>query len=186
MYPTKIEVNGKIYELDTDFRTAIACFRVINDKELSDFKRGYAILTLLIKGKFDLLEMNQLLEKCAIYLRCGKESNMSKEKIDVDYVKDEARIRTSIRQCYFGYDLNKVDYLHWWEYNELIEGLTEETLLSKVRDIRNYDLSEEKDPKRRQIIFDMKKQVALEEIEEKKLTEEEEKNVLAFDKAMGF
>ena len=185
MYPTEIEVNGKIYKLDTDFRTAIACFKAINDKELSNFKRGYAILTLLIDGHFEISEMNQLLEKCAIYLRCGKHENMTKDKVDINYVKDEARIRTSIRQCYYGYDLNKIDYLHWWEYNELIEGLTEETLLSKVREIRNYDLSEEKDLKRREKILEMKKQVALDDEDEEKLTEEEQENVSAFDKAMG-
>ena len=48
MYPTKMEANGRIYEIDTDFRTAIACFKAINDMELTDLERFYAVETLLL------------------------------------------------------------------------------------------------------------------------------------------
>lgn len=183
MYPTKIEVNNKIYELNTDYRTAIACFKVINDKSISKFNRGFAILTLLI-GKFDLEDMQELLTKCGIYLRCGKEENDSKKDADMDYVQDERIIRTSIRQCYHE-NLNNIEYLHWWEYNEMIEGLTEDTILSKIREIRSYDLSEEKDSKRKDAILEIKRKVALETDDEEELSEEEERNIAAFDEAAG-
>ncbi len=182
-YPTKIEVNGKIYNLDTDYRTAIACFKAINDNTLSNFKRGYIILTLLI-GDFELEDMKIALDKCAFFLRCGKEKNDSRDIIDFDHVKDEVRVRTSIRQCY-KINLNTVDYMHWWEYNELIEGLTPESLINKVREIRSYDLSEETDEKRKLKILEAKQAVALDNEDIEDLSEEEKNNISEFDREMG-
>ena len=45
-------------------------------------------------------------------------------------------------------DLNAVK-MHWWQFCELIQGLTEHCVLSRIREIRNYDLAEIKDSKSR-------------------------------------
>ena len=146
IYPTKMEVNGKVYDIDTDYRTALACFKAINDNDLKDIERGIVVVALLLGKDVPLEDTQEALDKCAIYLRCGREENQDTNEVDMDYFQDERAIRTSIRQCYHE-NLNEKNYLHWWEYNEMIEGLTEETLLSKIREIRNYDLSKEKDYK---------------------------------------
>lgn len=160
MYPTKMEANGRIYEIDTDFRTAIACFKAINDMELTDLERFYAVETLLLGDLVFPQDEDILKEKIANYLRCGKTENTSDNEIDFDYIQDEERVRTSIRQCYH-INLNEIPYLHWWEYNELISGLTNESLINKIRDLRNYDISEIKDEKDRKKIIEAKERVAL-------------------------
>ena len=35
-YPELITVDGKDYEINTDFRYGLACYQCINDKEISD------------------------------------------------------------------------------------------------------------------------------------------------------
>ena len=160
IYPTKMEANGHIYPINTDYRYALACFKAINDYTITQRERYYAIQTILL-GENVLEEDEAILqEKIATYLRCGKEENTSQEEIDMDYFQDESLIRTSIKQVYHGLDVTK-ENLHWWEYNELISGLTEECLLNKVRDLRSYDLSEEKDEKRRNKISEAQQRVAL-------------------------
>lgn len=173
-YPTKIKVNGRTYNIDTNYRTALACYRAINDNEIKDIERGLAVVTLLLGKDVPLEDINEALNKCAIYLRCGKEQNIDVDDIDMDYFQDERAIKTSIRQCYHE-NPNEKDY-HWWEYNELIEGLTEETLLSKIREIRNYDLSKEKDYKLRQKIQKAKDYYALKK-KETPLTDEQKRNI---------
>ena len=160
IYPTKMEANGHIYPINTDYRYALACLKAINDNEITERERYIAIQTILL-GE-NVLEEDEIVlqNKIALYLRCGKEENTSVDEIDMDYFQDESLIRTSIKQVYHGFDINK-EYLHWYEYNELISGLTEECLLNKVRDLRSYDLSEEKDEKRRQKIFEAQQRVAL-------------------------
>lgn len=180
-YPTKIEVNGKIYNIDTNYKTALACFKAINDNDLKDIERALVVVDLLLGDDVPLEDTQEALNKCAIYLRCGKTENVDNDEIDIDYFQDERAIKTSIRQCYH----EKLDdNTHWWEYNELIEGLTEETLLSKIRQIRNFDLSKEKDPKVRDKIQKAKDFYAIKK-EEKPMTDEEKQNIEQFYKLVG-
>lgn len=173
MYPTKMEANGHIYPINTDYRVALACFKAINDTEITNLERFYAIETLLL-GENVLSEDELILkQKIELYLRCGKEENISEEERDFDYLQDEAEVRTSIRQCYNNLDINKLDYLHWYEYNELISGLTNESLLNKIRDLRGFDLSEVSDEKRKTKIIKAQERVALKEIHKKTKEEEE-------------
>lgn len=172
MYPTKMEANGHIYDINTDYRIALACFKAINDIEINDIERFYAIETMLL-GNNVLEEDEQILhDKIAKYLRCGKDENVSEEERDFDYLQDEEATRTSIRQSYH-INLNEISYMHWYEYNELISGLTSESLLNKIRDLRSYDLSEISDEKRKQKIIEAQQRVALKE-EHIKTKEEKE------------
>ena len=179
MYPTEIEVNGITYKINTDYRVALACFKAIEDDSINDTERALAIITLLLGKDVRYKDYEECLNKCAIYLRCGKEENDDINEADMDYLQDEEIIRTSIRQCYHE-NINE-KYLHWWEYNELIEGLTEETALSQIRELRSYDLSDETDEKRKKQIQKAKNRVALKKHNVKKeFTEEEIKNMEEF------
>jgi len=180
IYPTKMEVNGVAYDIDTNYKTALACYQAINDDNLKDLERAIVVVSLLLGENVPLEDTAEALQKCAIYLRCGREENPNEDEIDMDYFQDEIAIRTSIRQCYH-INLNTEENIHWWEYNELIEGLTEETLLSKIREIRNWDLSEEKDPKTRERIRKAKERVALKR-KDIVFTDEEKQNIENFKK----
>lgn len=160
MYPTKMEANGRLYKINTDFRIGLACFRALNDFEITDTERFYAVQTLLLGENVLPQDEIVLKNKIEIYLRCGQEKNTSNEEIDFDYIQDEQTTRTSIRQCYH-INLNEIEYLHWYEYNELISGLTTESLLNKIRDLRSYDLSEVTDEKQRAKIIEAQNRVAL-------------------------
>ena len=61
MYPTKMEANGHIYPINTDYRVALACFRAINDAEISNLERFYAVETLLLGT--EVLEQDELILK---------------------------------------------------------------------------------------------------------------------------
>ena len=182
MYPTKMEVNGKTYQINTDYQVALQCFKAINDDTINDTERALAVVTLLLGKDVPIEDITIALEKCAIYLRCGKKENANKDEIDMDYFQDETAIKTSIRQCYH-INLNKEQNVHWWEYNELIEGLTEETLLSKIREIRNYNVNEEMDSKTKKKIMEAKEFYALKK--EKKLTKEQEASMNNLNKLLG-
>lgn len=172
-YPTKMEANGHIYKINTDFRIGLACIKAINDCEITDIERFYAIETLLL-GK-DVFPQDELIlkEKIELYLKCGKNENVDKTEIDFDYIQDEEITKNSIRQCYNNLDIYKLEHLHWYEYNELISGLTPESVLNRIRDLRNIDVSEINDEKRKNKIIEMQKKVALKEYHMK--TEQDKK-----------
>ena len=67
--------------------------------------------------------------------------------------------------------------MHWYQFIDLIQGLTEDSVMSKVRELRNYDLSEVKDQKTRNKIIKLQQNVALKE----KLTPEEQEALDKFE-----
>lgn len=176
MYPTKMKANGNIYPINTDYRIALACFRAMEDDSISDLEKGYAIETLLLGDNVSPLDEPILNEKIKIYLRCGKEQNEDIKNIDYDYLQDEQLTRTSIRQCYH-INLNEIPYMHWWEYNEIISGLTNDSVINCIRDLRSRDASEIKDDKERNKLIEAQKRVA---IKDKHIKTDEEKELDEF------
>lgn len=185
MYPTKMEANGRIYPINTDYKVALACFKALEDTEINDIERFYAIETLLL-GDNVLEEDEAILKpKIELYLRHGEAENTNIQEIDMDYLQDEVVSRVSIRQCYH-ISLNEIPYMHWYEYNELLSGLTNESILNRIRELRSYDVSKIEDAKEKRKLIEAKKQVALKKNYKKKQpTKEQKESAMAFYKALN-
>jgi nitric oxide reductase large subunit len=106
--------------------------------------------------------MEDFLRIAGDYLRCGeKEEAHTSAKRDMDFNADEKYIAASFMSDY-QIDLSKTD-MHFWQYIHLVQGFTERSVMSRVREIRNYDLDELKDPKTRAKMVKAKEAVALPE-----------------------
>ena len=105
-------------------------------------------------------DLQQFLDKAALFLQCGKTADeCGANKKDMDFWHDRAYINASFMSDY-KLDLSTAK-LHWWQFCELIQGLTENCVLSRVREIRNYDLNEIKDSKSKAKMAKAKEAVAL-------------------------
>lgn len=173
MYPEYAEINGKQYKIDTSYKTALRCFEIIDDTTIHDFERAMAVIYLLFGVVPEDKDVDQFLKKATYYLQCGKTQSKSKEQ-DMDFQQDKGFIMSSFMSDYH-IDLNKTD-MHFWQYIDLIEGLTNECILNRVRDIRTCDISQEKDEKRRRQIIESKKQLALKT--KKKFVSEQQQNMI--------
>ena len=186
-YPEYATIDGVDYKIDTDFRTALRCFDIIEDDEIDDYERAIAIIYLL----FDFIpkeeEVEKFLDKVKIYLQCGKTDEEEQQtKKDMDFKQDYGLITSSFMSDY-RMDLSK-ENLHFWHFITLLEGLTEKCSLNRVRELRTYDLSDEKDEKRKRKIQEMQKKVALKDnqIKQKKQYSTEELNSMEeFYKSIG-
>ncbi len=170
-YPTKVEVDGIVIPIDTSFKTALRCMEVINDDSINDQERALAVIYLLTDD-IPKVDLNKLLLVLKKYLQCGQEEihPVSLQK-DMDLEQDEKYIISSFMFDY-GIDLEKED-MHWWRFMDLLNGLSSECILSRIRDIRTMDLSIYKDPKSREKILKARRQVAL-KIKHKETDEEKE------------
>jgi hypothetical protein len=175
-YPQYAEVKGIRYKINTDYRVALRCFEVIEDVDISDEERAVAIVYLLF-GDVPLEHMEDFLRIAGDFLRCGEaqESQGTAEK-DMDFTADEKYIVASFMSDY-RIDLPSVD-MHFWQYIQLIQGFTERSVMSRVREIRNYDLAELKDPKARANMVKAKAAVAL----PNKFSKDEQKAIEEFEK----
>ena len=183
MYPEYAKIKEKEYKIDADFRTALKCFEVVEDTTISDYERALAIVYLI----FDFIPDKNLelfLEKAISFLQCGKTfEEQNENKRDMDFIQDKKYINSSFMSDY-NIDLSKAK-LHFWQYIELLEGLTETSSLSRIRDLRNYDTSQIQDLKKKREIEDAQKKIALKETTVKKLTVEQQQNSDDFYKMTG-
>lgn len=173
-YPTKVEVDGVVIPIDTSFKTALKCMEVVEDDGISDQERALAIIFLLTDTipEVDLIKLLKVLSK---YLQCGQEKIERHSAVkDMDLDQDYKYIIASFMHDY-KIDLDSED-MHWWRFMELLNGLSGECILNRVRDIRTMDLSIYKDAKTKERILKARRQVAL---KIKHTETEEERNHLA-------
>lgn len=189
-YPSKVKIEDREYEINTDFRVAIECNQIALDDKISDFERALAIIYKLYgeKGLNANSDLNRLLELGQKYLSCGKEvENNENEEPDMDFVQDMDYIEASFMSDY-NIDLSSTE-MHWWKFYNLINGLSNSEMgsccvLNRVRNLRTYDASQIKDSKERSKIEKAKEQVALKK-KEKPLTDKQKESIERFNKLAG-
>ena len=197
--PKYVKVDDELYEINTDFRVALACDKIARDKNIGDYERTLAIIYKLF-GEKGLLCSNQqkLIESGLKYLTINKSSeeeksfkNEPRNKNELDFNKCEGLIRSSFKFDY-NYDPYELEYLHWYDfYNDLENLSTSEfgtcCVLSRIQSILNTDVSKIKDTKERTKIVDAIKLLRQKYCvsEEKEMTQEQEESAKAFYKSLG-
>jgi hypothetical protein len=190
----KIQIGDTIYNANTDFRVAIECNRIANDETINKYERPLGIIcTMFGEEGLDNPEHYEKLLKWALnYLSCGKEIKKTQEEPDMDYIEDMEYIEASFMSDY-QIDLENTE-MDWQKFNKLINGLSNSEfgnccVLNRVRNLRNFDVSQIKDPKEKDKIIKAKELVKLkthkEEVEVE-LNEQQQQSVDEFYKALGF
>lgn len=175
-YPKQATVNGVKYSINTDFNVALKCFDIINDESIGDTERTYAVVYKLFGFIPKDEDMPIFVEKVEKYLGCGQSQEEHKErKKDMDFSYDWKYLVASFMSDY-NINLNESN-MHWYQFVDLIQGFTEDSVMSRVRDLRNYDLSEVKDYKQRNKIISAQKAVAIPE----SLTKDEQEALDEFE-----
>ena len=188
-YPKYVEVDGKRYEINTDFRVAIKCNEIATDNSIGDYERALAIIYTLFgeEGINTPKHYEKLLELSKKYLLCGDKQLDTTDEPDMDYVEDMDYIEASFMSDYH-IDLSETQ-MHWWKFNNLINGLSNSELgdccvLNRIRNLRNYDTKDIKDSKERQRMEEAKERFALKK-NRKVATEEQKENMEEILKDLG-
>lgn len=187
-YPEYVEVEGKQYKINTDFRYAIKCNQIAQDNTIGDYERVLGVICTLFGAEaLDNPKHYEKLLKLALkYLSCGKEID-NDEKPDMDYIQDMDYIEASFMSDYH-IDLAN-EKMHWWKFSKLINGLSNSELgncciLNRVRNLRNFDLKDIKDPKEKSKIRKAQQQVALKK-DKKVATDKQVESAKKFYEALG-
>lgn len=195
--PNYVKVDDKLYKINTDFRVAIECNKIAQNTKIGDYERTMAIIFKLFgEDGLNCVKIDKLLELGIKYIslldtnKNDLKTNL-KANLDIDISKCEGLIRSSFKFDY-NYDPYELKYLHWYDfYNDLENLSTSEfgncCILNRVISILNQDASKIKDNKERQKLVETQK--LLKEkycvIQEKELTDEQEKSAEEFYKALN-
>ena len=194
--PQYVKVDDKLYKINTDFRVALECNNIAEDKTIGDYERALAIIYKLFgEDGLDCKNQNKLLELAMKYLLLGREQNSLKnephDKYELDFNKCIGLIKASFKFDY-KYDPYELEYLHWYDfYNDLESLSTSEfgncCILNRVTSILNQEPKEIKDNKQRQKLIEAQKLLSQKycKQEEVKMTKEQEESAKAFYKSLG-
>ena len=159
--PASVNVGGKDYEIETDFRTIIEVENMIfgplteeqetfareiqrqselsaEDAELN--ARYFYAMQLFYKGCIPD-DLEEATEKLIWFYACGKKQKGNKPKEPVlSFVNDMDYINAGFLQDY-GIDLFDVDYMHWWKFMSLFSALHDDCKICEIMGWRGADLS---------------------------------------------
>lgn len=177
-YPYFIRVDGEVVPIRTDFRDYIKLMDVFRSKDVSDLEKAEFICSFFLKAPSDLDkaigELMGFINMDALgYPVSGEdgevETGMEDEEADLEdepvkmvysFEYDYAYILAGFRQCY-QIDLKAVEYMHWWEFRCLFQGLPADTEIKRRIRYRGMDLSKIKDKEERKRIRRIQNEIRL-------------------------
>ena len=138
--PTKTIIDGKEYNLKTDFRNCLKAIMAFEDEELTGSEKAVIMLQLLYEEIPENLD--EAVKKAILFLDCGEQeedkkvgSQKSSNRL-YSFSKDAKYIYSAIKQTH-GIDLENVEYLHWWKFVYLFLDLNPDCFFCKIMDLRN-------------------------------------------------
>ena len=171
-YPKVLEVHGEFCPIITDFREYIRLLDMLKCKELNDIQRIMILKEYFLKdisidseaihALTDFVTMN-MKEKESEQDPDGEEGEELEEtgkKNLFSYEIDYSYILSGFLRDY-GIDLETVNYLHWWKFRMLFDGLSEDTEIKQRIMYRGINLSDIKDKDERKRISRIQKQIRL-------------------------
>lgn len=167
LLPTTVNVGGTDYPINSDFRTSILFEQMAVDTDIENDEKWRYLLEYYYNGITVTDEnIGGLVEEALKFYRCERgqlqsdnegckdSSTSSSDKIyDFDY--DDMYIYSAFLQQY-NIDLQDVEYLHWWKFKAMFNGLKEDCKFCKILEYRSVDLAEIKDEEQRKHYKNMK------------------------------
>ena len=194
--PEYVKVDGELYKINTDFRVALECDAIARDKSIGNFERALAInYKLFGKAGLNCENQEKLTELSMKYISLGKEEKCLKmhsdDKFELDFEKCKGLIKSSFKFDY-NYDPYELEYLHWFDFYNDLENLSNNEfgtccILNRIINLLNYDTSTIKDDKERTKLNESKEELRKKYCicEEKELSKEQDESANELYKALG-
>ena len=168
-YPTSILVDGQEVQIVTDFRDYIRLFDMLKDDSLSCSEKAVVLgqyfrtppsdLNAAIEGLLSFVSMEEL-PKCGIHGSDRSEEEEARQKEVYSFSIDYPFIFSAFLREY-QINLRTIEYMHWWEFRMLFDGLPDDTEIKKRIMYRGLNLNEIKDRKERKRIERIQNQIRL-------------------------
>lgn len=171
-YPCSIWIEGEAIPILTDFRSYIKLMDVFRAKDLTDRDRAEFIcsfflkipsnMNMAIESLLEFISMDTLKPPVSTEVLEDVDANLEEEPVKMVYSFefDYPYILAGFRQCY-QIDLRTVEYMHWWEFRCLFQGLPVDTEIKQRIHYRGLELSEIKDKEERKRVQRIQNEIRL-------------------------
>lgn len=177
--PTTVEVAGREFVIASDFRTSILYEQLMQDPDIEERDKILAASRLYFPDEFPG-DYAEAMNKIIWFYSCGKEL----QEFQTDQSSKPKRNRFGGKRLYdydidapyfyaaflsqYGIDLQDVEYMHWWKFQALFLGLSENQRLSQIMEYRAIDISKIKNRAERERYAALQNQYRLPDIRSKK------------------
>lgn len=187
----KLPTEYKGLKIDTNFRSFILFELLMQDNDLSSEQKISFTLELFFHNQNlkTVEEIKTAINGILWFYSLGKseekennnkkaqETKEKKQKAIYSFEHDANLIYSAFLGQY-GLDLNEIDYLHWWKFKSLFEGLNDNNRICEIMSYRAIDLSKIEDKKQREYYRKLKNKHALPDNRSVEEKEEEFANAL--------
>lgn len=127
--PKSLEIGGKEYPIDSDFRTILNIFEAFNSDELTDEEKCLVCLYCLFEDAEAIPpeHLQEAIDKAYWFCDGGDMPKSAPEKVKtLDWAHDEGIIFPAVNKT-VGFEVRTSEYMHWWTFlgafGEISEGL---------------------------------------------------------------
>lgn len=165
-FPTKIKVNNKILNINSDFRNCIKIIEAFEDDELLDEEKCLILIKRLYVDNVNQNDLQEAYIKGIKFLDLGEENkNQEIPKRIYAFGKDSNYIYTGIRQSH-NIDLNSIEYLHWWNFVYLFMDIGQDCMFNQLIYYRKRKNEGKLTKEERKLYLSMRKILDLDYVEE--------------------
>ena len=165
-FPETVCIDGKEYEVITDFREWVRFADTAAADELTEEEKLCIFMLYFTKEKPK--DFSKALKALIDFYGCadvpkagrkiGGKSSFSAPVFSYTY--DAGYVIAAFRQVY-GIDLKSIDYMHWYEFRYLFEAIPDNTAIKERIAYRAVNLSSVKDSRERSRIQKIQNVIAL-------------------------
>lgn len=178
--PTKLDINGKEWEIRTDYRVILDVIAALSDPDLDDTEKWLACLIILYID-FEKMPQSDYMEACKQaknFIDMGLDNETKKVKPrTMDWEQDAQLIIPAVNKV-LGKEVRAEEYMHWWTflsaYMEIGECAFSHILNIRYKKANNKKLDkwEQEYMRDNPDLVKLKPKLSAEELEEEKLVEE--------------
>lgn len=130
--PTKIRVNGKVYDINYDYKTIINILIAFEDNELTISEKNYIMIKNLYKAEIPNEDLEEAALKAIKFIDGGNpEKKVSNEKRIYSFKKDGNFIFSGISQTH-SINLAEQPKLHWWIFLSLFMDMSSDCTFGEL------------------------------------------------------
>lgn len=165
-YPDQAEVNGKRYEIRTNFRNSILFELMMQDSSLSStekVRKGLYLYYPVVP-----YDMSAAVDAALWFYRCGKEENTVQKRMAArrgknpvySFEHDAGLIYAAFLLAY-NIDLQDIQYMHWWRFRFLFNSLPKDCEFVRAMEYRSIDINDKMPKEQKDFYKKMKRLYAL-------------------------
>ena len=169
----KLPTDYEGLKIDTNFRSFILFELLMQDSSLKKEEKIMLALNLFFedKGFENAEEIKKAIKGILWFYTLGKsedkkeikkkEKTVEKKQKAIYSFEYDANLIYSAFLSQYRLDLNEIEYLHWWKFKSLFEGLNDENKICEIMGYRAVDLSKIEDKKQKDHYRKLKNRYAL-------------------------